>query len=498
METTALSVGALRERLDVASLVPERYARYRPVVVETLRFFLEGLSAARFGEIVAAQLALPADATTAQRVVTLMHQCPTLHKLGQVIARHRELDGDLRRRLQQLETMEPVTAIRDVLPVLERDVGDLGRFDVQLAGEALAEASVAVVVPFTWRDGGSTRRNGVFKVLRPGIEERLHEELAIWSRLGDFLDERCEHLDVPALDYRDTFDSVRDLLLHEIRLDEEQRHLAEASRVYAGAEGVRVPAVLPMSGPRVTAMERIFGRKVTAAGELPPERRRRLADRIVEALIATPIWSADDTSLFHADPHAGNLFVTDDGKLAMLDWSLAGHLGKTERITLTRVLIGAVLLDGGAIERALGSLATSPPDAEALRRVIEDRLRRIRSSTPLGLHWLVELLDSAVTEAGARFPSRLLMFRKALLTLEGVVADVSGDCSIDAALGTFAARAFFEEAGDRLFASPFEQGFRTHVSNADLTRLFGSLPAAGTRFWLDTWRDWLAQWRRLG
>ena len=59
----------------------------------------------------------------------------------------------------------------------------------------------------------------------------------------------------------------------------------------------------------------------------PPAQKRRLARLIAKALIAKPVFSKSDQPLFHGDPHAGNLFLTDDGCLGILDWSLAGTLG---------------------------------------------------------------------------------------------------------------------------------------------------------------------------
>ena len=79
-------------------------------------------------------------------------------------------------------------------------------------------------------------------------------------------------------------------------------------------------------------MERVTGGKVTEHGLVSADEKRRLADLVVEALIARPIFSKDSPALFHADPHAGNLFLTDDHRLALLDWSLVGSLGEPERV----------------------------------------------------------------------------------------------------------------------------------------------------------------------
>ena len=113
----------MMSEMDVASLVPEVYAGYRRIVSEGVMFYLEHLSAGRFAEIAAEQADLPADADVAKRMVRLMHHSPALHKLGQVVARHRELDVGLRRRLQQLETMSPRTPMEQIRPVI---MGELG------------------------------------------------------------------------------------------------------------------------------------------------------------------------------------------------------------------------------------------------------------------------------------------------------------------------------------------------------------------------------------
>ena len=114
----------------------------------------------------------------------------------------------------------------------------------------------------------------------------------ILDHLGAFLDDRCESLAMPPLDYRDTFAQARELLAHEVQLDVEHGHLAEAAQVLETVPGVHIPRLLPFQGPRLLAMERIDGRKVTEVSSLAPLVRQRLACTVVEALIATPAWSS--------------------------------------------------------------------------------------------------------------------------------------------------------------------------------------------------------------
>lgn len=479
--------------IDITVLVPQPYAAYRPLLADALVFFLRRLPAPRLVAILAEQKNLPPHASPSQRLTALICHCPTLHKLGQVVARNRKLAPELRRRLQALESMEATTSLATMRPVIRRELGDLQAAGLRLAPTALAEASVAVVIPFSLpcaQSSGST--GGVLKVLKPGIEERLQEELAIWSQLSVFIDERCEYHRIPPLHYAETLETIRALLANEIRLEREQRHLAEAADFYADVDSVQIPSLFPFCTPRITAMERIHGEQVTETQDLSGHQRRRLANSIIEALIARPVWTPREWALFHADPHAGNLVLTQDERLAILDWSLAGHLGKTARIHTMQLMLGALTLDTQRIARAIASLAQAAPDESALRRVVDKALGRIYAGGLPSFPWLLELLDDAMLSAHVRFGEELLLFRRSVLTLEGVIGDISSKSSLERVLPASAARQFLREWLSRALAFPTSRHFATHLSNLDLISLYWGAPMAATRFWTHYWEQRLS------
>ena len=479
----------LFDALDLARLVPPAYAAYRPLVTDALLCFLERLSPRRREAILAEQLGMPQVASLADRLVALMRQCPTLHKLGQVVARDRRLAPDLRARLQRLESLPPPTAISDVLAIIRRELGAHG--DLEVASQAVAEASVAVVVPFTWREPGSVRpRQGIFKVLKPGVEGCLAEELEIWPALGTFLEERCAHHGLPVLDYGDTLESVRRLLLNEVRLDLEQAHLAQAGEFYADSPAVLIPRLLPFCTPRMTAMDRVHGSKVTDA-DAAQGQRLRLAETMVEALVGKPFWSEAASAVFHADPHAGNLFVASDGQLAILDWSLVTRLGKAQREDVLQSMLGALTLDEARICGAIAALGRRPPDERALRAAVGDALRQVRRGVFPGFEWLMGLLDRLAASAILGFPEELVLFRKAVLSLSGVVADVSECCSIDRVLIDAGLTQFLRELAGRALAPAGSRAFGSHVSNADLFGVWASWPVTAAKFWIGSWQDTL-------
>jgi ubiquinone biosynthesis protein len=486
-----LDWGFLIDQSALASVIPDEYARFRRPISGALAVFLEGLSPERQQTILADQASLSATATAAERLAVLARGCPALHKLGQVLARDRRLSAEVRTHLQGLESLAPSVPLAAIEDILSREFGPLDRRGVTLEPPALAEASVAVVIPFR-DDRGTARvlpRHGVFKLLKPGVVERLEAELELFERVGAFLDQRCDEFEIPHLDYRESFELVRDKLRHEVRFDREQQYLAQARSAYADDARVLVPALFDLCTRQVTAMERVTGTKVTE--HALPERwdRSRLARLVIESLIARPFFARSGATLFHGDPHPGNLFVTRDGRLAILDWSLAGALGERQRTALVQALLGALTLDGERIATALADLAVRPVDRPALASAVHVALGQVLRGQFPSFTWLLDLLDAATQTARLRVGADLMVFRKALHTLDGVVTEigVEGACVDAVVVGEFL-RHLLAEWPWRWLAPPGSRAFATRLSNADLTGFLVSLPFAVTRFWLEALR----------
>ena len=467
--------------LRLADLLPPTYAHYRPLLEDALQFFIGRLSPVRQHALFAAQLALPTNASLARRALALFRLCPTLHKLGQVVAHDRRLSGELRRRLQELETMAPTDSLAAIRPVLEREVGHIP--GLQVGRKALAEASVAVVVPFVWRQAGALPQRGVLKVLRAGVQDRLNEELVIWHALGTFLEERCAYHRLPEFDYRNTLESVARLLANEISPGREQAHLSQAAEFYANSPDILIPRLFPFSTPLVTAMGRVDGCKVTCQN-LPASEMRRRGERIIRALLAQPFWGCQQAgAIFHADPHAGNLMATPDGRLAILDWALTTQLSKAQCEAIVQLVLGALTLNVSRIDAAIEVLGQTV-SKERVQVAVRESIRQVRLGCFPGFDWLSALMDTLAAASAMRFPEEIILFRKALLTLSGVVADVSPQMAMDSVLVWQGVNQF---AGGLLWrpwvAANSRDVVGAHLSNADLLGLWAELPATVLRFW---------------
>ncbi len=477
----------------LARLLPGEYAQFARPVKEGLVVFLSGLPQAIQESILAEQATLPTAASIALRLGRLARSCPVLHKLGQILARDPRLAPELRHQFRQLESLPPMVHQNVIEETLSRELGPLDRRGITLLPPAIAEASVAVVIPFR-QDAGPQPLEGVFKILKPGIEARLNLELELLGRVGSHLDQECDKLRIPPLDYRGTFEKVRHKLAGEVLLDQEQCHLAEAKVFYAEQSDVQIPTVLlDHCTSRITAMERIAGEKVTEHLLRCPRGKRRLSDLVSRALVAQPMFCRSNHALFHSDPHAGNLFYTNDGRLAILDWSLVGYLGEVERVAIGQIFLGAITMRTEKIVTVLEGLSEREnADRSALTQVVAGWLQRVRLGQFPGVSWLLGMLDEAAQFAGLRVSSDMLLFRKSLLILEGVVGEIGaeGHWVDDIAVGEFM-RHFAGELPTRCFSPPASRKFATRLSNADLAEAFFCLPLTVARYWLAEYGDLL-------
>ena len=292
-------------------MVPKAYVAWRPPVRDAMTFVVARLSPARLAPKLVEQLELPPNTSAEVRLLRLIAKVPGLQKLGQVIARNRNLRPALRNALARLENGIRDVRPEDVVAIILEELGPkIEKYAVEIAPTILSEASVSAVVRFNWRDPQSGQRErGVFKVLKPHIPEYFAEDMDYLQGLAQYFADRHHNYGFPANLLPDTFKKVRRLLKHEVNFPREQKTLTEAGNLYRSMKGVRVPRLIrPLCTANITAMTEERGIKVTnAAARLPAARRRKVAEQLIEALIAVPLLASQEDAIFHGDPHAGNL-----------------------------------------------------------------------------------------------------------------------------------------------------------------------------------------------
>ena len=423
------------EIVPVESLVPQAYLPWRHPVRDSMMFVVSHLSPSRLAPKLLEQLELPPKTSAEVRLLKLIAKVPGLQKLGQVIARNQHLRPGLRKALAKLEN-----GIRDVTPEAMRAIiqnelaAKIKRYDVKIGRSILSEASVSAVVRFTWMNPETgMRERGVFKVLKPHIPAYFAEDMDYLQGLADYFGERHHTYGFPAHLIPDTFQKVRRLLRHEVNFAREQRTLIEAAKFYNSLPAARVPRLIePLCTPTITALTEERGVKITnAAARLPEARRSKIAEQLLEALVALPLFAAAPEAVFHGDPHAGNLlYDARHGELTILDWALRERLGREERRHLALLFLTVVLRDPVAIWNEVIALGQSPVRANSARGrmiqgVIENFLRELPPASMPSVADAMRLLER-VAMKGIKFPVSLIMLSKVMFTLEGLLIDIAG------------------------------------------------------------------------
>jgi ubiquinone biosynthesis protein len=476
------------EIVPVDALVPEAYKQWRPPVRDAMMFVVTCLSPARLAPKLLEQIELPARTPPEVRLLRLIAKVPGLQKLGQVIARNQHLHPALRRALAKLENGIRDVQAEDIRVIVEKMLGPrVKTYTVKIAHKMLKEASVSAVIRFTWCNPETGKRErGVFKVLKPHIPEYFSEDMDYLQRLAQYFGDRHHTYGFAPHLIPDTFRKVRRLLRHEVNFSREQKTLIEAGALYRGFPAVRIPQLIqPLCTPTITALTEEPGIKVTSsATRLPASRRREVAEQLVEALVAVPLFSSTQDAIFHGDPHAGNLLYNNKTReLVILDWALRERLSREQRRHLALLFLMVSLRDPVGTFNEIAALSqprirVSSPRGRKVRETASKFLDELPPSRMSSGADAMRLLERVAIN-GVKFPSSLIMLSKVMFTLEGILSDIVG---ADTGMGFTLAR----HVAQHWIAN--RSGFRSPLMTRDWFALQCSALLYTSRLWL--------QWER--
>ncbi len=425
--------------LPIEQLVPDCYADWRTIVSDAVSFIGTRLSSQRLIPKLIEQLLLAENTTLEQRLILFIAKMPSLQKLGQVIARNRNLDPAFRAALSKLEN-----EIRDVEPeqikfIIQQQLGPLlKKHKVEIKNQIHAEASVCALLRFNWLNPESNKKEqGVFKVLKPQLKEYFKEEMELLLGLADYLESKKEQHTLTNVNLRAVFENIRSLLEQELDSEQEMQNLKDACNRYQNINGIRIPKLITsLSAPGIIAMSFEAGKKITDAYANNKKQQRSLSTRIIDELIARPLFATEEEAIFHADPHAGNLFVDETThELIILDWALTERLDFEQRRKIILLISALILRDDKLIQNVIMELSDTdyskdPQSKHRLQQQIKKFMIQLALFRLPSVKDVLSLLDTIILD-GIQFSRPLLIFRKVLLTLDGVLHDVYANISIE-------------------------------------------------------------------
>jgi len=391
---------------------------------------------------------------------------PTYIKLAQIASTREDLIApeyiEALERLQ--DDVEPVSTvlIHDAIEsglgakpsVLFRDFDD----------SPLACASLGQVHRATLRDG----RDVVVKVLRPDVEEEAQKQLDVLRPLAKIADEKTD------VGKKFRFSSLLDAVEYALSLELDYR--TEAANLERLAENlhefdlIQLPKPVPeMVSRRVLVMERLTGTSLkdvsgVVLNELDTD---AMANQIIEAYLKQILVDG----LFHADPHPGNLLLTEEHRLGLIDGGMVVSVSPGLRRKLGALLMAISDREGeeaariayelGRAEDGFAMDAFAPAAARVIARPDESPTRALSPGKTS-----IMLLNVA-GEHGLVLPFELILFSKAILQVENTVFGLDPNLDVRGIIKRYGARLLLERAGETISIG---QATKAALDSAELAR----------------------------
>lgn len=278
---------------------------------------------ARHAQFFTRLIADPGSAENARELRQIFEQLgATYIKLGQFIASAPGIfpDAYVTEMQALLDSTTPVD-FADLEKILQKDLGENYRAEFRSIEELpLASASIAQVHAATLKDGQSV----VLKIQRPGIEAKMDADLGLMSFVAKLLE-----IMLPETKRAGVTDVIHELgrsMADETDFIQEAKNIAdfEDFLVQTNETDVVVPRVIKrLSTKRVLTMSRLYGAPLTDLNVV--RRYAKNPQAVLEKALATWFQSLAMAGFFHADVHAGNLMILEDGKIGFLDFGIVGR-----------------------------------------------------------------------------------------------------------------------------------------------------------------------------
>lgn len=285
---------------------------------------------------------------------------PTFIKFGQLLSMRPDVVPEaLIKELRKLQEKVPPVSYELVKPILEEAFGqDLDMIFSSFEHEAVAAASMAQVHRAVLRSDGSAV---AVKIQRPGLRKIIDADFDILIWFARQAHERLD--DLRPLNLPAVVEAMRESMERELDFRREARNLNFFSRGNAYPEEVTAPKIFEDYCSRlVLVMEWIEGRRLESIVPGSDEARR-----LSQAGSRSMFHQIMINGYFHADPHAGNLRVLDDGRLCFLDWGMSGQLTRRMRYGLVDLFRAFVKADAEQVTRIALNLADTGESVDRRR-----------------------------------------------------------------------------------------------------------------------------------
>jgi len=397
------------------SLRPELLKRYKDLAALFIKYGRSDL----LGDVEEAS-AEAAPPETAENLTSDLEKLgPTYVKLGQLLSTRADLlpPAFLEALTRLQDKVEPFS-FEEAEAIVTAELGvKISKAFATFEEKPIAAASLGQVHRATMRDG----REVAVKVQRPDIRETIVKDLTALEQIAAFAE---SHTEVgKRYQFTQMVEEFQKSILRELDYKQEARNLTTLAQNLEEFDRIVVPApIADFTTSRVLTTTYIRGVKITSLNRLAKTELdgAGLAEQLFRAYLKQILVDG----FVHADPHPGNVFLTEDDRIALFDLGMVAHVSSSMQEKLLQLLLA--VSEGRSDEAATVAIEigekTEKFDELAFRRRVADLVAQTRDASveQIEVGKVVLLLARMSGESGIRVPSELAMLGKTLLNLDQV------------------------------------------------------------------------------
>jgi len=357
---------------------------------------------------------------------------PTFVKIGQLLSTRADLlpPAYLEALSRLQDNVEPFP-YEDVERAIREELGvRVSHAFVEFDRVPIAAASLGQVHRAMLRGG----REVAVKVQRPGIRDRIEEDLAAFHEIAKVIDRFGAARNVDAARILEEF---RFALLSELDYREEARNLVTIAHQLRDFEHIVVP--LPVDDyttARVLTMDYVSGTKITSISRV--EWTEVDGAALAEELFRAYLQQILVDGVFHADPHPGNVLLTPDRRIALIDLGMVGRISAQTQEQLFKLILAIGEGRGDDAADVLVSIGERRDDFQEMemRRAIADLVGRFHRLTmrEMNVGRVVIEMSRSGAEHGLKIPPALALLGKTLLHLDEIGRVLDPEFDVNASL----------------------------------------------------------------
>ncbi|MEO1005853.1 MAG: AarF/ABC1/UbiB kinase family protein [Cyanobacteria bacterium J06638_38] len=353
---------------------------------------------------------------------------PVYVKLGQLLSTRPDLlPGRYVETLTDLQTNVPPVPWSQVEVLIREELGQpIEAVFNQIEHQAIAAGSIGQVY-------GAVLTNGqkvALKVQRPGIDAVVAQDISLIKSLAELvsLTEFGKNFDMVGL-----ADEFCNALVAELDFTSEAEYTEQLRQnltdsKWFDSQKLVIPRVYnDLTTTKLLTIEWLDGVPILEA-KLPQSRANQdeatQRSELTTLLFRAFFKQVYIDGFFHADPHPGNIFYLEDGRLAILDCGMVGRLDPRTQQLLTEMLLAIVDLDARRCSQLTLELADDSQQVNLNRLTNEYNvmLRKYynRSISQINFSEVIYEVLQVSRNNKIRLPSNMGLYAKTLANLEGV------------------------------------------------------------------------------